>query len=65
MDAPIKPNDYVDGRSLKRTGRTATFSTKVDPSFKLDITRAAKLTGKNYNQILEESLKLYLEKIKT
>jgi len=58
-----KTCNYIDGRSLKRTGRIVQFSTKVHPSFKIDIAKAAQITGKNYNQILEESLRLYLVKI--
>jgi predicted DNA-binding protein len=55
--------ECIDGRSLKRTGRTVQFSTKVHPGFRSDLADVAKLTGKNYNQILEEALKLYLENL--
>ena len=56
-------NNYIDGRSLRRTGRTKQFSTKVHPSFKNDLAEAALITGKKYNEILEESIRLYLENI--
>lgn len=63
----IVPNEYsiVDGRSLRRTGRTEQFSTKVHPKFKSDLAQVAQLTGKNYNVILEECLELYVSKIST
>lgn len=60
MKEIIKSDGCIDGRSLKRTGRTVQFSTKVHPEFKINLAKAAIETGQNYNQILEESLKQYL-----
>jgi len=57
---PVDPANYIDGRSLKRTGRTVQISTKVHPCFKSDLAKAALKTGKCYNEILEEALKIYL-----
>lgn len=60
-----KETGKVDGRTLRRTGRTVQFSTRVHPDFKTDIHRIAKATGKKYNEILEESLALYRQHIAT
>jgi len=53
----------TDGRSLRRTGRTEQFSTRVTDEFKKEIHSVAKATGKKYNVILEESLELYKKHI--
>ena len=55
--------DVMDGRTLRKTGRTEQFSTRVHPDFKKRLYKLAKQTGKNYNVILEESLDLYLERM--
>lgn len=49
----------TDGRTLRKTGRTEQFSTRVHPDFKQELFAVAQTTGKNYNVILEESLELY------
>lgn len=49
----------ADGRTLRKTGRTEQFSTRVHPDFKQELFDVAQTTGKNYNVILEESLELY------
>lgn len=49
----------VDGRTLRRTGRTEQFSTRVHPDFKKKIYALSDKTGKQYNEILEESLALF------
>jgi len=51
--------ETIDGRTLRRTGRTEQFSTRVHPDFKKRLFKIAKHTGKNYNVILEECLDLY------
>lgn len=51
--------DAADGRTLRKTGRTEQFSTRVHPDFKQELFDVAQTTGKNYNVILEESLELY------
>ena len=56
-------DESIDGRTLRRTGRTEQFSTRVHPDFKKRLYKIAKQTGKNYNVILEESLDLYLERV--
>lgn len=55
--------ESIDGRTLRRTGRVEQFSTRVHPDFKKQLFKIAKLTGKNYNVILEESLAMYVERI--
>lgn len=58
--APVSPAaGKIDGRTLRKTGRTEQFSTRVHPQFKKKIHALAKQTGKNYNVILEESLALF------
>ena len=59
-DEDILQTNVIDGRSLRRTGRTEQFSTKVHPKFKSDLANVAKATGKNYNVILEECLEIYV-----
>ena len=58
----VTREEPIDGRTLRRTGRTEQFSTRVHPDFKKRLYKIAKQTGKNYNVILEESLDLYLER---
>lgn len=55
--------EVIDGRTLRRTGRTEQFATRVRPDFKKSLHSVAQATGKNYNVILEESLELYRQKI--
>jgi len=64
-DDSLKKNKHIDGRSLRRTGRTVQFSTRVRPEFKDDLAEAVNITGKRYNEIVEESLKLFLENAKS
>jgi len=52
-----------DGRSLRKTERRETFSTKLLPGSKAKLLRISRLTNKNYNQIIEECLDLYLAEI--
>lgn len=59
----VARDEPLDGRTLRRTGRTEQFSTRVHPDFKKQLYKVAKQTGKNYNVILEESLDLYLERM--
>ena len=53
----------VDGRTLRRTGRTEQFATRVHPQFRDELVEVAQATGKRYNEILEESLALYRERL--
>ena len=49
----------IDGRTLRRTGRTEQFATRVRPEFRNEIAEIAEATNKKYNEILEECLVLY------
>jgi len=53
-----------DGRTLRKSNKTERFSTNVTPKFKSDLHSAALLTGKNYNEILEDCLSQYISNIK-
>lgn len=56
------PATYVDGRSLRRTGRTAQFSTRVTPEWHRRIKQIAARDTKKLNEILELALDAYEEK---
>lgn len=63
LDAPeVAPAAYVDGRSLRRTGRTAQFATRVTPEWHRRIKRIAARDGKKLTEILELALETYEEK---
>ena len=65
-DAPpgaSRDEERVDGRTLRRTGRTEQFATRVHPQFRDELVEVARVTGKRYNEILEESLALYRERL--
>lgn len=53
----------VDGRTLRRTGRTEQFATRVHPDFRHELAAVARATGKRYNEILEESLTLFRQQL--
>lgn len=59
----VSREETIDGRTLRKTGRTEQFSTRVHPDFKKRLYKVAKQTGKNYNVILEESLAMYIERM--
>ena len=55
--APLRAaTDRVDGRSLRATGRTEQFATRVAPEWKERLNRLAKETGLRYVEILEKAL---------
>lgn len=49
----------IDGRSLRRSGRTVHFATKVTPEFDARIRELAGQTGMLMTEILEQSLAAY------
>jgi hypothetical protein len=61
-EAPIGAAPHparIDGRSLRRSGRTMHFATKVTPEYDTRIREIAEQTGKLMTEILEESLAAY------
>jgi hypothetical protein len=56
-DAEAPPR--IDGRSLRRTGRTVQLSTRVTAEFDRQLREAAMRDGKLLAQVLEEGLALY------
>jgi len=56
------PATYVDGRSLRKTGRVAQFSTRVTPEWHRRIKLIAARDTKKLNEVLELALEAYEEK---
>ncbi len=52
-----------DGRSLRRTGRTIQFATRVKESFDRDVRRIAKSEGLLLAEVLENAVECYKEKL--
>jgi hypothetical protein len=49
----------IDARSLRRSGRTVHFATKVTPAFDNRVRQIAAETGKMLTEILEEALQAW------
>ena len=55
----------IDGRTLRKTGRTAQLATKIKPEVKAKLYELAKTCDIPINQIIEESIEsIYQEKMK-
>jgi hypothetical protein len=57
--AGIGPPQRIDARSLRRSGRTVHFATKVTPAFDNRVRQIAAETGKMLTEILEEALQAW------
>jgi hypothetical protein len=55
----MTPAPRIDARSLRRSGRTVHFATKVTPEFDNRVRQIAADTGKMLTEILEEALAAY------
>jgi hypothetical protein len=55
-DPPAVSMQRVDARTLRRSGRTVHFATKVTPEFDNRLRQIAADTGKMLTEILEEAL---------
>lgn len=54
----------IDGRTLRKTGRTAQLATKIKPEVKAKLYELAEKCDIPINQIIEESIEsIYLEKM--
>src|SRR6478609_8576293 len=53
------PMQRIDARSLRRSGRTVHFATKVTPEFDNRVRQIAAETGKMLTEILEEALQAW------
>ncbi len=53
------PMQRIDARSLRRSGRTVHFATKVTPAFDNRVRQIAVETGKMLTEILEEALQAW------
>ncbi len=60
----IKNVSIPDGRKLRSTGRIESFSTKLLPGTKEKLFLISKLKRKKYNQVIEDSLDLYLSQLR-
>ena len=57
------PVNRIDARSLRRSGRTVHFATKVTPEFDNRVRQLAMDRGKMLTEILEEALMAYEREI--
>jgi hypothetical protein len=57
--AGADPTQRIDARSLRRSGRTVHFATKVTPDFDNRVRQIAAETGKMLTEILEEALQAW------
>ncbi|MGE4043438.1 MAG: hypothetical protein AB7F35_01200 [Acetobacteraceae bacterium] len=57
------PANRIDARSLRRSGRTVHFATKVTPEFDNRVRQLAMDRGKMLTEILEEALLAYEKQI--
>lgn len=62
--ARVEPAQRLDGRTLRRSGRTLTFATKVTPEFDSRLREIAQRDGLLFVEVLERALDAY-EKINT
>ena len=51
--------ERIDGRSLRRTGRTIQFNTRVTPEFDMKLREIAQREGLTLAEILERALMRY------
>ncbi len=51
--------ERIDGRSLRRTGRTVQFNTRVTPAFDMKLREIAQKEGITLAEVLEKSLVCY------
>jgi hypothetical protein len=49
----------IDGRSLRKTGRTVSFATRVSPAFHQQLRRIAQRDNKLIVEVLEAALSAY------
>jgi hypothetical protein len=57
--SPVAAFQRIDARTLRRSGRTVHFATKVTPEFDNRLRQIAAETGKMLTEILEEALAAY------
>lgn len=57
--APEQPPGRIDGRTLRRSGRTVQFATRVSPSFDDRVRRMAQREGLLLVEVLERALDAY------
>jgi hypothetical protein len=53
------PAQRLDGRTLRRSGRTLTFATKVTPEFDARLRETAQRDGLLFVEVLERALEAY------
>lgn len=65
LSAPeVSPGDeYVDGRSVRKTGRTEQFATRVTPQFHKKVKMLAARDDLKIVEILEKAIELYEENV--
>jgi hypothetical protein len=65
---PRQPNvdlasyERIDGRSLRRTGRTVQFNTRVTPAFDMRLRELAQRDRLSLAEVLERAVALYDQK---
>lgn len=58
-EPPPAPVPRIDGRSLRRSGRTIQFATRVSPDFDLRVRSLAQREGLLLVEVLEKALEAY------
>jgi hypothetical protein len=59
MAQPEEKPNHIDGRSLRRTGRTVQFATKVSPAFDEKLRQIAQRDRLMMVEVLERALDAY------
>ena len=59
-----QPTEKIDGRTLRRTGYTEQFNTKVPPGFKAELAAIAESESITFGKALVNALNIYKEHLK-
>jgi hypothetical protein len=59
LEPPPEPVSRIDGRSLRRSGRTIQFATRVSPDFDVRVRTLAQRDGLLLVEVLEKALEAY------
>jgi hypothetical protein len=59
LTAPEQAPVRIDGRTLRKTGRTIQFATRVDADLDMEIRRLAQEDGLKIVEVLERAIAMY------
>ena len=63
LERPSPTPPAVDGRSLRATGRTEQFATRISPETKAQIQQIARAEGVTMAEVIERAVSRYLASI--